>query len=316
MEEQAMRRMKRILVNEYEEVTHATLLDATSRSGAKVFAKVRVADVLCIDKSGISNHEYRYALSSHFDFVVTDASSDPEFVVEFDGPQHRTDPSTIERDAIKNALCERFGLPILRIDAGYLRQIGRFRLIGWLTEVWFLNKAFCEAQERGEIDPTEIFHYSFILGMGYRQDGRIVEIEDPDPVKVLEKVEALRQANVKVGVIRPYDPFIEYRAFIHALYEKGKCKKPVPEMLVALHPESYYVAVAIVELPDGKAIIGEGQCYISRFPAAPPSELCEELAVMDACEKLKKYVIGKHEPSLANKVEEMRRRMSQWDRFR
>jgi hypothetical protein len=268
-----------------------------------------------IDGSGISDREYRYALSSHFDFVITGHASNPEFVTEFDGPRHHVDLSTIERDAIKNSLCEQFNLPILRIGAGYLRQIGRFRLTGWLTEVWYLNKAFNEAQERGEVDETEIFHYSFVLGMGYRHEGRIVEIEDPDPVKVFEKAEALRQANVKVGVIRPYDPFIEYRAFIHALYDNGKCTRPVPEALVALHPEGYYVAAVLIELPDCRVIIGEGQCYEFRFPAAPPSELCEELAVMDAVEKYEKYIKGEYNPLPANRVQEVRKHLSQWEHF-
>lgn len=309
-----MRGLKKILVNEYEEVTHATLLDATSRSGAKVFPKVRVADTLGITRSGISDREYHYALSSHFDFVVTDQETNPEFVVEFDGPKHRTDPSAIERDAIKNALCERFNLPILRIDGSYLRQIGRFRLVGWLTEVWFLNKAFNEAQEEGQVPYDEIFHYSFVLGMGYRKDGHIVEIEERDAGKLMQRVEKLEKENVPVGVIRPYDPFIEYRAMIQQFYKRTGTKRVSPEEIVRFHPEGYYAAVAIVELPDAQAIIGEGQCQAFRFQAVAPAELCEELAVMDAGEKLRRYLKHEYEPSTPEAVENVRKRMGQWKR--
>jgi hypothetical protein len=108
------------------------------RNGARVFPKVRIADVLDIADSGISDREYGYALRAHFDFVVAETDGTPHFAVEFDGPQHATDRATIQRDALKAALCQRGELPLLRIDAGYLRPSGRFTLLSWLVELWFL----------------------------------------------------------------------------------------------------------------------------------------------------------------------------------
>jgi hypothetical protein len=42
---------------------------------------------------------------------------------------------------MKEAICERFGL-LLRINSDYLRTEGRFTLIGWLVEIWFMQEAF------------------------------------------------------------------------------------------------------------------------------------------------------------------------------
>lgn len=80
-------------------------------------------------------------------------------------------------------------------------------------------------------------------------------------------------------------------------------------------PQGYYTTVAIVDLPDGRAIIGDGQCQLFRFPAVSATELCEELAVMDAGEKLKKYLKGEYKPSPLDKVERLRQRMKQWKRL-
>ena len=148
-------RRKPILVNEYEEATDAALQDAASRSGARVMPKVRVADALNIENSGITSAEYRYALKSHFDFVVARENEPPAFAVEFDGPNHDRDVTAIMNDNLKQSVCKKLGMPLLRVDAGYLRRIGRFTLVGWLAEIWFLSEDVYAAQERGEVPPYE-----------------------------------------------------------------------------------------------------------------------------------------------------------------
>ena len=80
--------------------------------GASVYPKLGVADVLPIERSGLSDEQFQYALRSHFDFVVTTADGSPFFVVEFDGPIHGS-TRLARRDALKNGLCEPFNLPFL-----------------------------------------------------------------------------------------------------------------------------------------------------------------------------------------------------------
>ena len=96
---------KRIF-NYHEEQTYHRLQETCKRNRAGVYPKVRVGDILPIEGSGISDDLFSSALKSHFDFVVTDDSHNPLFVVEFDGPSH-TNPEQVERDRKKNLLCER-----------------------------------------------------------------------------------------------------------------------------------------------------------------------------------------------------------------
>jgi very-short-patch-repair endonuclease len=106
--------LKRLL-NQSEDATDQRLRAASRRHDASVFPKVRLADILPIEGSGITNREYSYALNAHVDFVVADADHDPLFAVEFDGPTHRSEKQMV-RDEIKNRLCRRLGLPLIRID--------------------------------------------------------------------------------------------------------------------------------------------------------------------------------------------------------
>jgi hypothetical protein len=112
--------LKKVL-NRHKEVTHRRLREACEKWDASVFAKVRLADVLPIEGSGINSKEYAYALRSHFDFVVTDGDHNPLFAVEFDGPGHESSDQA-HRDRLKNHLCEHFQLPLLRINARYLTK--------------------------------------------------------------------------------------------------------------------------------------------------------------------------------------------------
>ncbi len=94
-------RRRRILVNGDEVRTERALREAVASVGYRLDAKVRVADALNIDHSGLSSAAYGYALRSHFDWVISDLGTTiPEFAVEFDGPSHdRQDVRT--RDALK-----------------------------------------------------------------------------------------------------------------------------------------------------------------------------------------------------------------------
>ncbi len=109
------------IFNPSEEITHIKLKIICEEYGTSVYPKVRIADILPIDNSGISSEDYGFALKSHFDFVVADSNHTPVFVVEFDGPTH-TLPSQKKRDDRKDKLCDRFEFPILRINAKYLKK--------------------------------------------------------------------------------------------------------------------------------------------------------------------------------------------------
>lgn len=145
---------KNLLINRWEQATDVALAEAAARCGVRVFAKVRVASALPIDRSGLTAEEFSYALRAEFDFVVADGErGTPQFAIEFDEHHHLTDATTIARDRLKSAVCRRFALPLVRIDSAYLRRERRFTLIGYLLEAWHMERSFDAAQERGEIPP-------------------------------------------------------------------------------------------------------------------------------------------------------------------
>ena len=108
--------MLKKLLNLPERITYERLREACARHKAEVYAKVRVADVLPIDRSGVSQELYEFALQAHYDFVVTGVEQDPLFAVEFDGSQH-AEPLQAERDSKKDELSRRFSLPVLWVKA-------------------------------------------------------------------------------------------------------------------------------------------------------------------------------------------------------
>jgi hypothetical protein len=91
-----------------------------ARYGLRVSAKMRLQDAIPIRNSGISDEWFRFGLASHFDFVVLDGQS-CVLAVELDGPLH-AGPDQIKRDGIKNSLCNRFKLPLIRIGGKDLAE--------------------------------------------------------------------------------------------------------------------------------------------------------------------------------------------------
>jgi Protein of unknown function (DUF2726) len=158
------------LLNFYEETTHLRLRHACEQHDASVYPKVRIADALPIDGSGISDEEYSFALRAHFDFVVTDSSHSPLFAVEFDGPSHETENQQ-RLDSLKNALCERFKLPLLRVNENYLvTKYRKFDLLSWIVGTWFLADLFNDAQAKGSIPHDEPFDPTMFSSLPGRKE--------------------------------------------------------------------------------------------------------------------------------------------------
>ena len=112
--------LKRML-NCPERITYFRLLAVCARRSAQVYAKVRLADVLRIEGSGLCAEHFEFALQSHYDFIITDLSQKPLFAVEFDGPGHDS-PAQLERDVKKDELSRRFNLPMVRVRADDLHR--------------------------------------------------------------------------------------------------------------------------------------------------------------------------------------------------
>jgi hypothetical protein len=154
------------LLNFSEEKTFEELNSVVSEYNLRVDCKTRVADVFPIEKSGISNDLYSYALKAHFDFVITDKDHMPQFAVEFDGPTHdATDTQAL--DAKKNQICQHFEFPLLRLSMDYLSpKYNEMSLLQWIIHVHCLEKLWDEAQSRGEVPYDEPFDPIFLMNVG------------------------------------------------------------------------------------------------------------------------------------------------------
>jgi hypothetical protein len=108
-------KLKRVF-NRSERVVFDTAHEIAGHHRALAFLKMRVADVLPINNSGISDEHFSYALRAHFDTLVVDDHGRPKLAIEFDGGGH--DPS---KDHLKNELCDYFGLPLVRVTGQHLR---------------------------------------------------------------------------------------------------------------------------------------------------------------------------------------------------
>lgn len=155
--------LKRLL-NRSETVVHERLRRVCEPNGTKVYPKVRLADVLPIEHSGIASDAYSFALKSHLDFIVVKETNEPLFAVEFDGPSHQEEAQR-DRDRLKDKLCKDFGLPLLRVRDAHLAEAYRsYDILTWMVEQWFFREAFDAAQASGAIPHDEIFDPCSILG--------------------------------------------------------------------------------------------------------------------------------------------------------
>ena len=142
--------MRPRLLNNYEEITYERLNEACDRVGARVFPKVRVADVVSLSDLKLTSEEYTYGLKSHFDFLVTNSDYSPLFSVEYDGEWHKRDATQIKRDGMKESICDRADHALLRINSRYLnREFRGLDLLTYFVDVWFLREAFEQAKESG-----------------------------------------------------------------------------------------------------------------------------------------------------------------------
>ncbi|MCR8726460.1 DUF2726 domain-containing protein [Frigidibacter sp. ROC022] len=128
------------------------------RHGAELHEKVRVADIVDIDK--LDRRELgTYALQAHFDFVLTDYDQRPVVAIEFDGPGHN--PSN---DTRKNSICQQADLPLFRIYGFQeVREINAMTLTRYLVELVFHARVYQQMKADGDLDPTEPFMLSAFI---------------------------------------------------------------------------------------------------------------------------------------------------------
>jgi len=151
------------LLNRSEESVFNELQNIASDNGFRLFTKPHLSDVIKKGSAYLSSREFEFYTRSHCDFVLTDARAHPIIIVEYDGPLHKSDRKQQERDQIKNELCRRAGIGLLRINDRYVTKLYRgMSVLRWIIEVIELEKAFYEAQEKGYVPLDEPFDPAFL----------------------------------------------------------------------------------------------------------------------------------------------------------
>jgi very-short-patch-repair endonuclease len=145
------------LLNRSEETAFRELKRIADDNDMRVFSKTRLSDVIVKGGAYLSQRKFDYFTRCHCDYVVTDADFRPLMVIEYDGPLH-VDARQRERDAIKNDLCRRAGLGLLRINDRHVTKLYRgMSVLRWIIEVSELAKAFDKAQREGQVPNDEPF---------------------------------------------------------------------------------------------------------------------------------------------------------------
>jgi hypothetical protein len=146
------------LSNLSEQRVHEEIVGAADEYHAHIYRKVRIADVIDIERLG-TRDAGTYALQAHFDFCVTDENHVPAFAIEFDGIGHIG-----SGDAKKDAIARAANLALFRIDERLLgRLLGGVTFLQYLVHIHFLGQAFRNWQESGQLDLSEPFVMSGFL---------------------------------------------------------------------------------------------------------------------------------------------------------
>jgi Protein of unknown function (DUF2726) len=144
-------------LNRSEEIVFDELSAVASDNALHAFAKPRLSDILSTGTTRLTHREFGFYTRAHFDFIVTESDYRPYLAVEYDGPGH-SDWRQMERDRIKDKLCSKAELPLVRINANHvLRKFRGMSLLRWIVEVSQLERAFYEAQSKGQIPFDEPF---------------------------------------------------------------------------------------------------------------------------------------------------------------
>ncbi len=145
--------------------------------GYRIFAHVKLSDVIDQRPAGITGQQWAYATRAHFDFVVCEIKTlVPEFAVELDDLSHRS-AEAHRRDRMKDAICVAAGFELLRIEPPALAPGPRGRrIVEYLIDARSMSQAFDEAQVEGSVPPDEPFDYRSFLEL--RSDGRVDFIND------------------------------------------------------------------------------------------------------------------------------------------
>lgn len=243
-----------MLVNSYEAAADRMLRDIADEQGDRLTLKARLADVVDVEgMDGLTRRARSYALAAHLDFVMVDkATSMGRFAVELDGRHHFSDPATLERDKLKDDLCSRAGLPLLRITSDFAHKIGRWRVLAYLAEAFYRSESFFEAQGQGHVPYDEPFNMGSFV------------VRDERGRMMFDTLDA--------GVILAF----------HEHYRKGALPALLPDVFSTVLPGQRAVqAHAWLGVAPNRYLLAKTVVRDFCFQGITPGDLAEQLAMVE-----------------------------------
>ncbi len=289
------------LLNTKEALTEARLKATCEHRGARVFAKVRLADTFAIDGSGLDSEAYGFALRSHFDFTVCDAALIPLFAVEFDSILHDTEEQR-RCDALKAHIVDQFEFPLLRVryqhmdrrfEAGRVmsnpsavwlrsapielvpeefRELAKaaretteplsWDLLSWFVENWFYYFDVAQAFQEREIDEET---YANAMGMGMTY-----VLSDPRWPSLI----------YPFNIASP--PLLELKL----RHDRGQIRSLFPETAEGWDEQGNYRAFLFVAIDEQSGVWAEKAVKSQRFRLPDVDEVTRALGAQELLQKL------------------------------
>jgi len=270
-----MKDRRKNILNFSERKTALLLREIVTNHDCPIKEKIRLADALDIEGSNLTRQEYGFALKSHFDFVISRAvDTKALFAVEFDGPYHTYNANAQRRDALKDSVCSKLGMPLLRVDSDFIHQnVGRFHLLAYFIDMWFLGESFYEQQAEGHIPKDEDF----------------------DPYSVIKYEDG--------KIRRVFDSAQEAREFIYSLKDKGITKRQQPITISGTDKSGRYeVCLAMLYVRNG-TLLSTGCFKGVEFGYVSAMDIAEDIAIISLAKNVDQYVKKKTRPLTYKDVE-------------
>ncbi len=171
-----MSKVKKLLNNSEAKILN-DIENMDNRNSFRVFPQIPlnyIIDRKNIDPKIINKKSFNDA---SFDFVITDVKSHPLFVIDFDGPYHHTDSSTILSDLRKMDICAQVNLPILKIDYQLYDTFSEDGIIDFIINRYLKWK---DKKERYEDEYKQKVEYLQELGKTSDEIYDYMMVEEPE----------------------------------------------------------------------------------------------------------------------------------------
>ena len=171
-------------------------------------------------------------------------------------------PRNRGRDAKKDELCRRDGIPILRINSRYLsKEFGGLSLVAWIMDVYELQEEFYRMQESSAIPRDEPFDLFFMMS-----------------------IESGEERFSYWFSARP-------RVRLQKLHEQGRVADPVSSGFIGYDANDVMRCIEYIRVTETESVFVRSAMRPQQFPIVL-SDLLDEILSVQLVEEVFKWVGG------------------------